>query len=139
MIIIIIIFVLNMLVYKTICERQTNDWYTLGATWRVHSELSRHCPLLRQAYVRLSCLRLGIFSICWCWCFDCNMYAICCSSGIGKAIFVLKICLRQLHGLLKYFSKFCLRTFENQELSQVLSLTQNWAPVLVVIFLHILL
>jgi len=32
---------------------------------------------------------------------------------LGKPFFVLKICLRQLHGLPKYFLNFFLRTFEN--------------------------
>ena len=64
---------------------------------------------------------------------------------LGKPFFVLKICLRQLHGLLKYFpnfSKVFLRSFENQELSLVflsfssenlkpksdLGTFENWAP-----------
>jgi len=32
------------------------------------------------------CSCIGIFSICWC--FDGDMHAICCSCGIGKAIFL---------------------------------------------------
>jgi len=75
------------------------------------------------------------------YCFDVNAYirlsvhvkvssvsvgaltAICMQSATlmtsGKPFFVLQVCLRQLHGLPKYFLNFFLRTFENYELSQV--------------------
>jgi len=66
-------------VRRTTCVR----WH---ATWRVYSELRRHCLLLRcQGLYTAFCSCQGVFSICWC--FDCNMHAICYSNDIGKTIF----------------------------------------------------
>jgi len=67
--------VLNMPTYK----QSVNARQMIGIRWRVR----QHCLMPN---VRLSCSCLGIFSICWC--FDCNMRAICCSNALGKAIFL---------------------------------------------------